>query len=493
MEKNLPLHLQEIIYGSSDVTISKQVSKLEKSGNIRKIAPRLYTSNLEDLPENIIRRNIFSILGNLYPNALLSHRSAFEFKPTGKNQIFVTYKYTRRVNLPGITIRFLEGNGPIQGDNAFSAKLFVSQRERALLENLRSSRQSGDNSKTLPKEKIEEYLEQIIRVNGEEELNKVRDKAREIAEQLGWQVEFNKLNKIISALLSTHPSKILKSPVATARAFGVPFDPGRIQLFEKLFHELISQEFEYRNEFNKTSDSFRSFAFFESYFSNYIEGTVFEIEEAEKVIATQKPLPARHDDSHDVLGTYQLVSNLKEMQVIPKTAEELLEILKYRHKVLLSSRIDKKPGKFKDKNNFSGNTAFVDMNLVRGTLLKSFEYYQVLSHPFAKAAYMMFVISEVHPFLDGNGRIARVMMNAELTAKNQSKIIIPTVYRDDYLGALRKLTRQHDPLIYIKMLDRAHRFSSTIAGSTIGEMKNILEQSNAFLEPTEGMLKILNL
>ncbi len=493
MEKNLSLHIQEIIYGSSDVTLSKQISKLEKSGNIRKIAPRLYTSNLEDLPENIIRRNIFSILGNLYPNALLSHRSAFEFKPTGTNQIFVTYKYTRRVNLPGITIRFLEGNEPIQGDNTFSAKLFVSQRERALLENLQSSRQSGDNSKTLSKEKIEEYLEQIIRVNGEEELNKLRDKAREIADQLGWEVEFNKLNKIISALLSTHPSKILKSPVAIARAFGVPFDPSRIQLFEKLFHELINQEFEYRDEYNKTPDAFRSFAFFESYFSNYIEGTVFEIEEAEKVITTQKPLPARHDDSHDVLGTYQLVSNRKEMQIIPKTAEELLEILQYRHKVLLSSRIDKKPGKFKDKNNFAGNTAFVDTNLVRGTLLKSFEYYQVLSHPFAKAAYMMFVISEVHPFLDGNGRIARVMMNAELTAKNQFKIIIPTVYRDDYLGALRKLTRQQDPVVYIKMLDRAHRFSSTIVGSTIDQMKNILEQSNAFLEHTEGMLKILNL
>ena len=255
---------------------------------------------------------------------------------------------------------------------------------------------------------------------------------------------------------------------------------------------MISQEFEYKAEYNKTPDAYRSFAFFESYFSNYIEGTVFEIEEAEKVIITQKPLPARHDDSHDVLGTYQLVSNRKEMQVIPKTAEELLEILQYRHQVLLSSRVDKKPGKFKDKNNFAGNTAFVDMSLVRGTLLKSFEYYQVLSHPFAKAAYIMFVISEVHPFLDGNGRVARVMMNAELTAKNQSKIIIPTVYRDDYLGALRKLTRQQDPLVYIKMLGRAHRFSSTIIGSTTNEMRNILEKSNAFLEHTEGVLKIVD-
>lgn len=54
----------------------------------------------------------------------------------------------------------------------------------------------------------------------------------------------------------------------------------------------------------------------------------------------------------------------------------------------------------------------------------------------------MFILSEVHPFLDGNERIARIMMNSELVKEEQSKIIIPTVYHDDYLGALRKLTGQ---------------------------------------------------
>ena len=105
----------------------------------------------------------------------------------------------------------------------------------------------------------------------------------------------------------------------------------------------------------------------------------------------------------------------------------------------------KKPGEFKDKNNRAGETHFVDHTLVKGTLIKGFDFYQALTHPFAKAAYIMFLVSEVHPFLDGNGRIARVMMNAELVKQGQTKIIIPTVYRDDYIGAIRKLTRQEDP------------------------------------------------
>jgi Fic family protein len=103
----------------------------------------------------------------------------------------------------------------------------------------------------------------------------------------------------------------------------------------------------------------------------------------------------------------------------------------------------------------------------------------------------MFLISEVHPFLDGNGRTARVMMNAELVKKGQSKIIIPTVYRDDYMLALRRLTRQQDPSAYVRMLGRAHEFSSNIAGEDMVVMEKHLEASNAFKEPDQSKLKII--
>jgi fido (protein-threonine AMPylation protein) len=37
--------------------------------------------------------------------------------------------------------------------------------------------------------------------------------------------------------------------------------------------------------------------------------------------------------------------------------------------------------------------------------------------PFRRAAFQMFLISEVHPFRDGNGRMGRIFMNAELVAR----------------------------------------------------------------------------
>ena len=203
-------------------------------------------------------------------------------------------------------------------------------------------------------------------------------------------------------------------------------------------------------------------------------------------------MPARKDDSHDVLGTYHLVSNKEEMSITPKSPDEFLHILSYRHKILLSAREDKSPGQFKDKNNKAGSTSFVDFNLVKGTLIKSFDYYNALTHPFSKAAYMMFVISEVHPFLDGNGRIARVMMNAELVKDGSSKIMIPTVFREDYMGALKKLTKQGDADSYIRMLNKAHEFSENVFGDDMDEMQEYLTQSNAFAEPTDEKLKIIN-
>lgn len=492
MEKDLPLHLQEVLFSSSDPVISRKLSSWEAAGKIKKIAPRLYTGKIHETPEAVVRRNIFTILGKHYPQAVLSHRSALEFKPTASGTLFLTYTYTRKIQLPGITLRILEGPGPAEGDRQFFGDLYVSGQARAFLENMQTSRKVGSDAKTLPQSEIEEKLERIVQVNGEGALNQLRDDARKVASSLGMKAEFDKLNSIISALLSTYSSKVLTSDAAKARIDGVPYDAARLKLFETLFVALKQGEFKRRPEPNQADLAFANFAFFESYFSNYIEGTVFELEEALEIIETQQPLPSRNEDSHDILGTYQLVSNPQEMRIVPESGAHLLEILQYRHRILLSARESKQPGVFKDRNNYAGQTMFVEHHLMKGTLLKAYDYYQVLDSGFMRAVFMMFVISEVHPFLDGNGRLARVMMNAELVHAGQSKIMIPTVYREDYIGALRKLTRQGTPSVFIRMMERAHAFSANVYGADREEMRVYLERCNAFWEDTEGkILQIL--
>lgn len=234
------------------------------------------------------------------------------------------------------------------------------------------------------------------------------------------------------------------------------------------------------DEPNVETTAFRNFAFFESYFSNYIEGTEFEIEDARQIIETGQPLPARNAGSHDVLGTFQIVASRREMQRTPMSADDLIDILQDRHRVMMAARPDRNPGMFKMQNNHAGDTHFVDCTLVRGTLRKGFEYYQALEHPFAKALFMLFMISEVHPFSDGNGRISRIMMNAELVAADQSKIIIPTVFREDYLNALRRLTRRSDPSVLLRAMTRVRNFSANITGDDFEASRSYLEKCNAF-------------
>ncbi|CAN5336530.1 Fic family protein [soil metagenome] len=488
IEKNLQSGIDEILFGSSDKTLSQQISRLEKAGKIKKIAPRIYTSNLNEQPEVLVKRNWYKILAHQYPGALLSHRSALEFKPSLSGEIFITYKYSKNIVLPGITIRSLKGNGPVNGDTSFFKELYVSQEARAYLENMQSSTQKEDSSKILPKEAIEDKLDAIVRIRGEEGLNSLRDQARLVADELDMKREFERLNKLIAALLSSNSNKILSSPLTKARLSGFPYDPSRIDLFNHLYEQLTANEYPVYEDQNSSIHAYQNFAFYESYFSNYIEGTIFEIAEAKEIVLTATPMPSRDEDSHDVLGTYQIVSDKKEMSRCPDTAEQLISILRHRHSILLSARPSKTPGHFKDKNNRAGSTEFVDWQLVQGTLKKGFELYSILRNPFAKAAYMMFLISEVHPFLDGNGRIARVMMNAELTSKGLSKIIIPTVYREDYMGALKKLTKQGESGAYIRMLLRAYEFSATVHHEDMDKMELYLKQCDAFEEPALGKL-----
>jgi Fic family protein len=491
MDQNLPLRLQEIIFSSSNANLSRKITRLEKEGQLLKIAPRIYTPHINDNPKDVIRRNIFKIIGHQYPGAVLSHRSAFEYKPSPSGDLFVTARYSRKVELPGLTLNLMKGAPAIPGDNQFTEGLYVSQRERAFLENFEESRNKGGASKTLPSAEIEEKLEHIVRVNGEDALNAIRDRAREISVALGMEKSFKKLNKLINAMLTTKSAQILRSPVAIARAFGDPYDPARIALFEKLFQELQKREFRLLPERNLNHQASQNFALYEAYFSNFIEGTRFRIEEAQEIIQSGKPMFSRDNDSHDVLGTYRIVSNKSEMSITPSTAEELIQLLKDRHRVLLSARVSQLPGELKQKNNYAGDTEFVDWTLVRGTLIQGFNFYRALSSPFAKAAYMMFMISEVHPFSDGNGRLARIMMNAELVKGGQTKIIIPTVFREDYIGALRLLTRQQQPDTYIRMLQRAQLFSATLTGNDLKVMNDILIRSNAFKEGDEYILKVI--
>ena len=96
--------MSEIVFASSDAQESRRISRRVKAGELRVLRPRVYTSNLTDEPEQIVRRNFALILGQLYPDALISHRSALEGGSLAGPDIYLTYLYTKKVPWPGVVI-----------------------------------------------------------------------------------------------------------------------------------------------------------------------------------------------------------------------------------------------------------------------------------------------------------------------------------------------------------------------------------------------------
>ena len=219
---------KEIIFSSSDPAVSRRITKAEKDGKLKKLAPRIYSTNLKDSEENIIKRNLIGILTWRYPDAVISHRSAQELRPNKEGEFFLTYNYRKKISdLPGIILNISEGPKALESDISLNG-IYISSEYRWMLECMQISKKKGEQSKVLPLSYIEERLEKMILIQGEDKLNEFRDKLREVSTQLNMQSEFEKLNEIISALLTTHNVNVLTTDSAKARATGTPYDGARV-------------------------------------------------------------------------------------------------------------------------------------------------------------------------------------------------------------------------------------------------------------------------
>ena len=65
MAKNTMMNVHEIIMATSDKSETAKKTEMIRRGELRKIAPKIYTTNMMDEPSAIVRRNLFYILGQL--------------------------------------------------------------------------------------------------------------------------------------------------------------------------------------------------------------------------------------------------------------------------------------------------------------------------------------------------------------------------------------------------------------------------------------------
>ncbi|MEO8818691.1 MAG: Fic family protein [Paralcaligenes sp.] len=482
----------EISFATGDAVTDRQLQRRAKNGDLLRIAAGVYVeAGPEEEIIGRIRRNWQKLAAHAVPGGVVSHLSAFVSGITPSNEVVISHptRFNRRIGYPGLTLLLTKGPPPLAGDFRLGAlDLYWSSPERALLENM----SRGSRATRATAQAVEERLIAMLNVNKEAGLNRIRDQMRELATQMEAEKSFESINGMIGALLKTHSKGALKTPAGLNIARGTPIDTERLALFDVLATALRVAVLPDIAEVAAQGDARIHFAFLESYFSNYVEGTKFSLEEAEDIVLRNKIVAQRPKDSHDILGVFELANRTETRGAVPPVGEDFVEVLSAWHAQMLARRPEANPGQLKLALNYAGTTEFVQPSDVRGTLIEGSRLAPSVPEGLARAIYYLFLIAEVHPFEDGNGRISRLVMNAELSRVGRSRVIIPTLFHPQFVDCLRALTRGKETEPLIRAISKMAAWCVQFDYVRLDKVLAQLRRTNAFEEsPTQ--FRLLNL
>jgi len=462
-----------------------ELSRRAKSGRAQRLAPGIYADGATLPPKDVARQHLLEIVAAIWPGAVLCGRTALSGgQPEGGTLFVALPEPTRKspLELPGVTITPVVGPGDLPGDMPLPEGLFLSGPARCLVENIdlpgrRPSFRAGTAA-------VEDRIDWLSRSGGAGTIQRTLAELDVIVGSFDPSA-VQAVRTRLRAVLGSFPDGSLevRSDRLGARLVGRPFDQHRLEMMEGLVEVLSARA---PRPVSMTGDpaSWAWLPFFEAYFSNFIEGTEFGVEEARRIAVDGDLAADRPADAHDIASTYRLAVDPEDQMRTPRSGEELLEILVGQHRVLMAARADKRPGELRVKANFAGGYQFVLPDLVEGTLFRGFDVIDSLVDPLGRAVAIMALVTECHPFDDGNGRVARLTSNAELSVAGQVRIVIPTVYRNNYLAALSGMSGgAGNGQTLVAVLDYAQRWAAAVDWRDYGRSFDELTACNAFLDP----------
>lgn len=461
------------------------LSRQRRAGKAMRLTPGVYIVGATLPIEAVTRAHLWNVIAHFWPDAVICDRTAFDGGQT--DWIFICHPEPPRTSdlrLHGVTVTCRVGPGPLPGDQPWmGGPLFLASTARALLEN---AEELGRPPKARPPRAagMKAVGDQIDALASSGDGSRLKATFSVFDQIHGYfnQATATRVRTLLAAASGTYTGDEIASERLAARVSGSPYDATRIHLFEKAVAELEGMAPIVRPD-NGADQTRQWLPFYEAYFSNYIEGTRFSVEEAYSIAIESKVPAARPKDAHDVSATYHIVSDTALMRQLPRDADDLVELLKERHRALMAARPEKHPGTIKELPNYAGATAFVAPKQVEGTLRAGWETMSGLVDPFHRAVMMMFLVSECHPFDDGNGRVARILTNAELVAKGQHRIVIANSYRNNYLAALTGATAGNGVTPLASALDFTRKWVAAVNWSDWDACRADLNDSHAFEDP----------
>ena len=209
------------------------VSRAVDRGTLLRLAPGLYTGEVDSDPADVVRRHLWEIIGT-GPGAVISDRSARVAGPVG-GSLFVVHPRTRPLVLPGVVVRPRSGPAALPGDTPLPFGLHLASATRTMLESL--TRPGGNRLERID---VEHWLDHLAVPDAERRLNQIRDRAREVAPMLRASTAAAELERLIAAALSTGDLRVTTSPTRRPAA-GSPIDHRLIVRLERLVADLADR------------------------------------------------------------------------------------------------------------------------------------------------------------------------------------------------------------------------------------------------------------
>ena len=177
-----------------------------------------------------------------------------------------------------------------------------------------------------------------------------------------------------------------------------------------------------------------------TYSSNAIEGNSLTETETKIVLEEGITIGGKLLKDHlETLGSSDAYDLLYKLVKTPGITEK--DILKL-HK-LFYFRIDpKQAGKYRKVQVFITGTEFIppaaqEIPYLMKEFTQEIPTLKEQYHPSEYAALLHLKLVTIHPFIDGNGRCARLLMNLALMHAGYPITIIPPIVRKDYINAIR--------------------------------------------------------